>query len=135
MFKSTAITNNIINGGKGKPCFPDLKYQADTSTKGTIHNVLASLRVTATSTESKPTTDAAPTTDAVSWIARAAQVPNCSCVKSSQPHIKGKINTATAFSRNTMLKVVVKSSGLALIEGAAAAIAVPPQIAVPEASR
>ena len=34
-----------------------------------------------------------------------------------------------------MLKVVVKSSGFALIEGATAAIAVPPQIAVPEASR
>ena len=40
-----------------------------------------------------------------------------------------------AFSKKTILSVVVKSSGLALIAGATAAIAVPPHIAVPEASK
>ena len=55
-----------MNRGKADPCFSDLKYQADKSTKGTIHNVLANFSVAATSTASNPTTEAAPTTEAVS---------------------------------------------------------------------
>ena len=42
---------------------------------------------------------------------------------------------AIAFSRNTKLIEATKSSLLALIMGASEAIAVPPQIAVPDTSK
>ena len=48
---------------------------------------------------------------------------------------KGKRITASAFKIKIIDIAVIKSSGLALIEGATATIAVPPQIAVPDASR
>ena len=48
---------------------------------------------------------------------------------------KGNNKTATAFNKKTIVIAIVKSSGLALIEGATEAIAVPPQTAVPEAKR
>ena len=40
-----------------------------------------------------------------------------------------------AFNKNTIVIAVVNSSGLAFIEGATEAIAVPPQTAVPDASK
>ena len=47
----------------------------------------------------------------------------------------GNNKTAAAFNKKTIVIAMVKSSGLALIEGATEAIAVPPQTAVPEAKR
>ena len=43
--------------------------------------------------------------------------------------------TAKAFSKKTIVMAVVNSSGLALMAGPTAAIAVPPQMAVPEPSK
>ena len=45
----------------------------------------------------------------------------------------GKIIIANAFNKNIIVMAVNKSLGLALMIGAIATIAVPPQIAAPEA--
>ena len=92
-------------------------------------------KVAATSTETSLILDAAPTTEAVSCIAKAAHAPNCLSFNSRYPFDRGKNKPATAFNKKTIVIAVVKSSGLALIEGATEAIAVPPQTAVPEARR
>lgn len=66
VFKITARTKKTMKIGNADPFFSDLKYQADKSTKGTIHSVLANFSVVATSTASSPNTEAAPITEAVS---------------------------------------------------------------------
>ena len=97
--------------------------------------VLATLSVAATSTDTSLTLDAAPTTEAVSCIANAAQAPNCVSLNPKYPCASGKNKTAIAFKKKTIVIAVVNSSGLDFIAGATAAIAVPPQTAVPEAKR
>ena len=64
--KITANKKKIVN--KGNPNLEDLflKNQADPITKGTIHKVLVTLSVAATSIASFPIIDAAPKTEAVS---------------------------------------------------------------------
>ena len=68
-------------------------------------------------------------------MARATQEPNCSSVNPNHAPSKGKIITARPFKIKTIDKAGSNSSGLALITGATEAIAVPPHIAVPEASK
>ena len=132
-FKREAITNKTTNKGKPKLSFWFLKIHAENITKGTIQIVLATFNVAATSTEFSPIAAAAPTTDAVSWIAKATQAPNCFSLNSKKSYASGKINTATAFKINTIVSAAVTSFGWAFITGATDAIAVPPQMAVPDA--
>jgi len=134
-FKVTANRKKIMKIGKPSPVLFSLKYQAENKTKGTIHKVLPSFNVAATSTDLSPNTEAAPITDAVSWIARDTQDPNWSSVNPSHDPKKGKIITATPFNIKIIDRAGSNSSGLALITGATEAIAVPPHIAVPEASK
>ena len=79
--------------------------------------------------------EAAPTTEDVSWIESATHLPNCCCDKSKTVPTKGNITTAKAFNKKIIAIEDPNSSGLAFMMGAKAAIAVPPQIAAPEANK
>ena len=92
-------------------------------------------KVAETSTDVSLTDEAAPTTEAVSCIARAAQAPNCLSLNSKYSLAKGNNKTAIAFKIKIIVIAAVKSSDLALIDGATEAMAVPPQIDVPEANK
>lgn len=63
--------------------------------------------------------------------ARAAQSPNCVCVRCKADPIAGNASKATEFSTKTVPSETAISSSLALVIGATAAMALPPQIAVP----
>ena len=78
---------------------------------------------------------AAPTTELVSWIAIAHQYPNWWSFISNQRPITGKMNRATALSMKMVPMATVISLSLALITGDKAAIALPPQMAVPPETR
>src|ERR1700722_7584847 len=64
-------------------------------------------------------------------MARADHKPNCSCERCSAEPIGGNINSATEFRMNTVPIETAISSSLACTMGATAAMALPPQIAVP----
>ena len=106
-----------------------------TTIKGINHKVLVNFIVVAISTESCPYVIAAPTTDAVSWIANAAQAPKKSCDIFKYVANKGKAINPNAFNKKTNDIDAIIILGLAFNIGAIAAIAVAPQIAVPEAIR
>ena len=131
------VANKKKTTNKGNPNPEDLflKNQADPMTKGIIQKVLVTFKVAATSIASSPIIDAAPTTEAVSWIAKATQAPNSRSERLKKSPKIGNNRTAIAFSKKMIAMAVVNSSGLALIAGPTAAIAVPPQIAVPEPSK
>ncbi len=84
---------------------------------------------------SVPKRDAAPTTELVSWIASAAQRPNCGCVSPRNAPIGGNASSAIAFSTKIVPSETAISSSLASTSGPIAAMALPPQIAVPVAIR
>ena len=69
----------------------------------------------------------------MSCIAIAAHEPNCSSDIPSPLPITGSAAIATALNRKIIDKEINKSFGFALINGAIAAIAVAPHIAVPDA--
>gem|GEM_PF-2298267 len=98
---------------------------------GMIHNARISFTVVAICNATTPYFCAAPATELVSWMAIAAQKPNCSCVNDKSCPIQGKTTSATAFKINTVIRATAISSSRAFITGAVAAIALPPQIAVP----
>ena len=68
-------------------------------------------------------------------MAIAAQVPNCCWVSPSHSPIVGKIKRAIAFRTNIVARATDMSLSFALITGPTAAMALPPQIAVPELIR
>ena len=98
---------------------------------GTIQSARANFTMVATASASTPYFAAAPTTELVSWIASAAHSPNCVCVSLSPAPIAGKISSATEFNTNTVPSDTAISSSLACTIGPTAAMALPPQIAVP----
>src|SRR5215469_5141783 len=73
----------------------------------------------------------APTTELVSWIASAAHNPNCDCASFNAVPIAGNVSSATEFSRKIVPSETDISSSVAPRTGPTAAIALPPQIAVP----
>src|SRR5207342_1076381 len=101
------------------------------SASGTIHNARASFTVVAVTSASFPYREAAPTTELVSWIASAAHNPNCDCERSSPAPIEGKMSSAIEFRIKTVPSDTAISSSPACSIGPMAAIALPPQIAVP----
>ena len=112
-----------------------LKIKVVAMAIGIIQSARVSFTVVATLRASSPYAAPAPTTELVSWIAMAAQVPNCSWLIPSQCPIAGKMSSAAAFSVKTVAMESVVSSSSASMIGAIAAIALPPQIAVPEDMR
>src|SRR5205807_7619778 len=74
---------------------------------------------------------AAPTTELVSWMASAAHNPNCVWVSLKAAPMAGKISSAMELRTNTVPSETAISSSVAWQMGPTAAIALPPQIAVP----
>ena len=68
-------------------------------------------------------------------MAMALHIPNWCCVNPSRCPIAGNRINATELSRNTTPSDTEISFSEASTAGATAAIALPPQIAVPEATR
>src|SRR5215469_7827594 len=108
---------------------------AVTIDKGTIHRARASLTVVPTANAAAPYFAVAPTTELVSWIASADHSPNCDWLICSAVPIAGNRNRATEFRIKTALSETAISSSLASAIGPTAAMALPPQIAVPAAIR
>lgn len=132
---SIARMKNRMNHGM-EIFFPFfLKIKVVAMAIGIIQSARVSFTVVATLRASSPYAAPAPTTELVSWIAMAAHVPNCSWLIPSQCPIAGKMSSAAAFSVKTVAMESVVSSSSASMMGAIAAIALPPQIAVPEDMR
>lgn len=112
-----------------------LNISADVIETGIIHNALASFTVVATSSACGPYLLAAPTTELVSCIANAHQRPNCVCDKLKWRPITGNIKSAMEFKMNTQPSATDICFSSALITGEMAAMALPPQIAVPDEIR
>src|SRR5947208_5686253 len=108
---------------------------AAASATGAIHNDRASLTVVATASATAPYFIPAPTTELVSWMASAAHNPNCCCVSPTALPITGNRINAAEFKMKTVAREIDISSLLASTTGPTAAIALPPQIAVPTAMR
>src|SRR3954454_20733946 len=104
---------------------------ATPSVTGTIHKARVSFTVVATARATLPYLAAAPTTELVSWMANAAQSPNWVSESETRWPIIGKTNSAAAFRMNTVPSETAMSSSLASSTGPTAAIALPPQMAVP----
>ena len=68
-------------------------------------------------------------------MAIADQTPNCVCVRCSAAPIGGKMKSAIELRMKTVPSETDISSSLAPMTGPTAAIALPPQIAVPEEIR
>src|SRR5215469_937591 len=109
----------------------DFNVRAVTKDRGTIQSERASLMVVPTANAVGPYLAVAPTTELVSWIANADQSPNWAWVMCSRDPMKGKRNNATELRMNTDPKATAISSSLASAIGPTAAMALPPQIAVP----
>src|SRR5437763_13328530 len=104
---------------------------AVTMHKGTIHSARASFTVVATTVAASPYLCAAPTNELVSWIASAAHNPNCCCDRCNVIPITGKMRSAMELRMKTVPSDTDISSSFAPTIGPTAAIALPPQMAVP----
>ena len=104
---------------------------AATMASGTIHRARVSLTVVPTASAVGPYLALAPTTELVSWIASAAHSPNCVSVKCTRWPTSGNNSSATELRTNTVPSETLISSSFASSTGPIAAIALPPQMAVP----
>src|SRR5690606_19758649 len=101
--KQDAKINPTINSGNFIVRFPlREEFSIKTISTGIIHKMRSILDMVATFNASSPYFMLAPTTELVSWMATAAQWPNCSWERPNQWPITGKINSAMTFSRNTV---------------------------------
>src|SRR3954468_781306 len=99
--------------------------------RGTIQSARANFTVVAITVAASPYLCEAPTTELVSWMASAAHNPNCCCERCSDIPTAGKISSAMEFKMKTVPSETDISSSFAPTIGPTAAIALPPQIAVP----
>ena len=99
--------------------------------QGTIQSARASFTVVPTASATAPYLAAAPTTELVSWIASAAHNPNWVCESFNHRPIVGNVSKATEFSTKMVPSETDISSSVAPVIGPTAAMALPPQIAVP----
>src|SRR5271167_1096761 len=99
--------------------------------KGTIHRARANFTVVPTASAATPYFAEAPTTELVSLMASAAHRPNWLCESFSITPIAGKVSSAIELSRKIVPSETDISSSVAPTIGPTAAIALPPQIAVP----
>src|SRR5664279_668543 len=106
-------------------------FMAVATVTGTIHRARASFTVVPIASAGSPYFAQAPTTELVSWIASAAHNPNWFWESFSAAPIAGKVSRATEFSMKTVPSETDISSSVAPTTGPTAAIALPPQIAVP----
>src|SRR5579862_4673486 len=130
VFSSAARQKNKMNHGHWIFALV-FKTIAVTTDSGTIHSARASFTVVPTASASAPYFAVAPTTELVSWMASADHNPNCDWLMCSAHPITGNRNSATEFRMNTVPSATAISSSLALAIGPTAAMALPPQIAVP----
>src|ERR1700752_2273628 len=112
-----------------------LSVNAVTTDKGTIQRARASLTVVPTASAMGPYLAVAPTTELVSWMASADQSPNCDWVMCRAKPTSGKRKSATELRMKTAPSETAISSSLASAMGPTAAMALPPQMAVPAAMR
>ena len=112
-----------------------LKMNEVTRAKGIIHKARVSFIVVATFRASSPYAAPAPTTELVSCMAMAAHVPNSCWLMFKAWPITGKTNNAMAFNIKMVPNATDISLSFAFNTGPTAAIALPPQIAVPELIR
>ncbi len=133
----TIMASTKIKINHGMEIFPVRSRNINIVTKasGIIHSARVSLMRVAVWRATSPYTSPAPTTDDVSCIAIAAHVPNCACVISSIRPIGGKINNAIELRMKITPSDTAISFSLALSTGPTAAIALPPQMAVPDEIR
>lgn len=82
-----------------------------------------------------PKAEAAPRTLLVSWIASPAYVPNRCWLRPSMCPVSGKRRRAAELRVKTVVKATAISSSFAFRTGAIAAMALPPQMAVPNEMR
>ena len=99
--------------------------------RGTIHKARASFTVVPTASATAPYFADAPTTELVSCMASAAHSPNWVCESFSINPMAGKVSSAIELSRKIVPSETDISSSVAWTMGPTAAIALPPQIAVP----
>ena len=131
-FNKIAPIKSSINQGILIFLFFPLNKKIDMIETGIIQSALDSFTVVATVSASFPYAEAAPTTELVSWMATALQIPNWDSVRLKKWPIVGKVSKAIEFRRNITPSEIEMSFSEASIMGEIAAIALPPQIAVPE---
>ena len=127
---SAARQNSPINHGHFIFVFAP-QATAAPAANGTIHNARASFTVVPITSATAPYLAAAPTTELVSWMASAAHSPNCCCVRCSAAPMAGKISSATELRTKIVPSDTAICSSVAWIIGPSAAMALPPQMAVP----
>jgi len=127
---TAAKQKNKINQGQRMWLFERFRAAAPIAT-GTIQSARVSFTVVPTTSATGPYRAVAPTTELVSWMARAAHNPNCVCVKCRNQPSGGKIRSAMEFKIKMVPSEIAISSSLASMMGPTAAMALPPQIAVP----
>src|SRR5271157_2417599 len=119
-----------MNHGHWMPVLLPLTAAVPTD-RGTIHSARASFTVVPTASATAPYFAEAPTTELVSWMASAAHNPNCLSETFSIKPMAGKVSSAIELSRKIVPSETDISSSVAPTIGPTAAIALPPQIAVP----
>src|SRR5229473_2856886 len=145
VMRTAARTKNAMNQGNWMRLLPSLLagsfrerlrlIAAVARASGTIHRARASFTVVPMTRAWGPYFVAAPTTELVSWIASAAHSPNCDCERWSAFPIGGKISRAIEFKIKIVPSDTAISSSSARRMGPMAAMALPPQIAVPAVIR
>ena len=135
--RSKAAIKKMIKSGTLRPFLElfSLKKIPAKNTNGINHKVLPNFKVAAVFAASGSKAKAAPITELVSWTARETQAPNSTAESCNNSPMIGNTAIAMALRIKMMVKVIIKSFELALIMGAMAAIAVPPQIALPTVNK
>ena len=110
----------------------DLFKKTINKERGIIHKARPSFTVVAIFKASSPYFCAAPTTELVSCMAIADHNPKSLWLMLNKCPTAGNINKAIELSMKIVAKATEMSSSWALMIGAMAAMALPPQIAVPE---
>ena len=135
VLKIMARMKKKINQGMLMRCPLLLKIKEVKSAIGIIQSARVSLIVVAIRRASSPYAAPAPTTELVSWMAMAAQVPKSYWLIFKACPIAGKMKSAMALRINMVPKATDMSLSLAFKTGPTAAMALPPQMAVPELMR
>lgn len=124
-----------MNQGMLMRCPLLLKMNEVIKATGIIQRARVSLMVVAIRRASSPYAAPAPTTELVSWMAIAAQVPKSSWLMPRACPTAGKRKRAMALRIKMVPRATDISLSLALRTGPTAAMALPPQMAVPELMR
>ena len=126
-----ASTKRKMNQGMETLPEPSRNTNIVANARGIIHRARVSLMSVAICRASSPYTSPAPTTLEVSCMAMAAHVPNWAWLMSNRWPRGGKMNRATALRMKMTPRLTAISFSSARSTGPTAAMALPPQMAVP----